>query len=56
MNATDTIPARTWTESELAAIGSARELEIVSRRRDGSLRPFVRIWAVRHGDDIYVRS
>lgn len=46
----------TWTATELARIGAADELQISSRRRDGSLRRFVTIWAVRHGDDIYVRS
>jgi hypothetical protein len=49
-------PAGTWTDEELERIGSADELEIASRRGDGTLRRFVRIWAVRHGDDIYVRS
>ncbi len=45
-----------WTADELARIGRATELQIASRRRDGSLRPFVTIWVVRSGDDIYVRS
>jgi hypothetical protein len=45
-----------WTADELARIGRADELKIASRRTDGSLRPFVTIWAVRVGDDIYVRS
>jgi hypothetical protein len=45
-----------WMEDELARIGRATELEISSRRRDGRLRPFVTIWTVRSGDDIYVRS
>src|SRR5690242_11297833 len=27
-----------------------------SRRADGSLRPYVTIWVVRAGDDLYVRS
>jgi hypothetical protein len=45
-----------WTADELAKIGTADELQITSRRRDGSLRPFVTIWVVRSGDDIYVRS
>jgi hypothetical protein len=45
-----------WTPDELARIGRATELQIASRRRDGSLRPFVTIWVVRSGDDIYVRS
>jgi len=45
-----------WTADELAKIGKADELQIASRRRDGSLRPFVTIWVVRWGDDLYVRS
>ncbi len=45
-----------WTEEELAKIGKAMELQITSRRRDGSLRPYVTIWVVRSGNGIYVRS
>lgn len=46
----------TWTSEELKKIGSAEELQIASLRKDGSLRPMRIIWAVRLGDDIYVRS
>jgi hypothetical protein len=45
-----------WTPDELTRIGKADELQITSRRRDGSLRPYVTIWVVRSGDDVYVRS
>lgn len=45
-----------WSADELAAMEREDELEIASRRRGGSLRPFVTIWFVRHGDDLYVRS
>jgi hypothetical protein len=45
-----------WTVDELARIGKADELQITSRRSDGSLRPYVTIWVVRSGDDVYVRS
>jgi hypothetical protein len=45
-----------WTPDELERIGRATELQIASRRADGSLRPFVTIWVVRNGDEIYVRS
>ena len=45
-----------WTADELAKIGKATELQIASRRSDGSLRPYVTIWVVRSGDDRYVRS
>ena len=46
----------TWTDEELRRIGAATELQITSRRPDGSLRPYVTIWTVRAGDDLYVRS
>ena len=45
-----------WTSDSLAKIGNAEELAIASRRSDGSLRPFVTIWAVRVEEDIFVRS
>jgi hypothetical protein len=45
-----------WTSDELAKIGNAEELELASRRRDGSLRKPVTIWVVRVGDDLYIRS
>ncbi len=45
-----------WTAQELQQIGDATELQISSRRADGSLRPDVTIWVVRTGDTIYVRS
>jgi len=45
-----------WTSDELSRIGTAEELEISSRRRDGTLRAPVTIWVVRHGDELYVRS
>ncbi len=46
----------TWTADELTRIGEADELRISSRREDGSLRPFVVIWVVRVGDELFVRS
>jgi hypothetical protein len=46
----------TWTDDELRRVGAAAELQIASRRDDGSLRPYVTIWTVRAGDDLYVRS
>jgi hypothetical protein len=45
-----------WTADELDRIGDAEELQLASRRPDGSLRPFVTIWVVRAGDDVFVRS
>lgn len=46
----------TWTEVELNRIGTAEELGLASQRRDGSLRPYVTMWVVRSGDELYVRS
>jgi hypothetical protein len=45
-----------WTSEELTRIGTATELQIASRRRDGTLRKPRTIWVVRVGDDLYVRS
>ena len=45
-----------WTSEELSRIGQAEELQIASRRPDGTLRRYVIIWVVRVGDDLYVRS
>ncbi len=45
-----------WPAAELERIARADELQIASRRRDGTLRPYVTIWAVRVGGDVYVRS
>jgi hypothetical protein len=45
-----------WTGDQLNKIGSAEEVQIASVRPDGMLRNTVTVWAVRHGDDLYVRS
>jgi hypothetical protein len=45
-----------WTSEELSRIGRAAELRVASRRPDGSVRPYVTIWAARCGDGIYIRS
>lgn len=45
-----------WTPEELGAIGTSDELNLQSRRGDGSLRDPVTMWVVRHGDDLYVRA
>lgn len=45
-----------WTEEELGRIGEATELRLASLRRDGTLRPYVTMWVVRAGDELYVRS
>jgi hypothetical protein len=45
-----------WSGPELAAVAAATELQVASRRRDGTLRRYVTIWVVRAGDDVYIRS
>ena len=45
-----------WTSDELDRLGRATELQLASRRPDGSLRPFATIWVVRAGDNLFVRS
>jgi hypothetical protein len=45
-----------WTPDDLDRIGRTTEIQLASRRPDGSLRRFVTIWVVRSGDGIYVRS
>jgi hypothetical protein len=55
INAGD-MPMTTWTVEELRRIGDAEELELGSARTDGSLRPYVTMWVVRAGDELYVRS
>ena len=42
--------------TSLSASAPPKSFQISSRRTNGSLRPFVTIWTVRYGDDIYVRS
>ncbi|HET6478811.1 MAG TPA: DUF2255 family protein [Actinoplanes sp.] len=46
----------TWNDDELSRIGGADELQVSSRRTDGTLRPYVTIWVVRDGDDLFIRS
>jgi hypothetical protein len=45
-----------WSDDELRRVGDAAELELASRRPDGSLRPYTTMWMVSVGDDLYVRS
>jgi hypothetical protein len=45
-----------WNNDQLERIGQAEELHVSSYRRDGTLRRWTPIWAVRVGDDLYVRS
>jgi quercetin dioxygenase-like cupin family protein len=39
-----------WTDDELRRVGDATELQLASRRSDGTLRRFTTMWVVRVGD------
>ena len=45
-----------WKTEQLDKLGRAEEVQIASIGRDGALRKPVTVWAVRHSDDLYVRS
>jgi hypothetical protein len=45
-----------WVPDQLDHIGAADELEITTRRPDGSLRGWVPTWVVPVDDDLYIRS
>jgi hypothetical protein len=45
-----------WASDKLDRLGKAEEAQIASVGPDGTLRKPVTIWAVRHSDDLYVRS
>jgi hypothetical protein len=45
-----------WSPAELQEISAARELQIASRRGDGTLREWVPIWVVSTGGLVYVRT
>jgi hypothetical protein len=48
--------AASWTAEELRRIGAAHELQIASRRADGTLRRWVPIWVVSTSEQVYVRT
>ena len=45
-----------WTKDELTKMGRAEQIDIAVRRPEGRLRNRVTVWAVPHGDALYVRS
>ncbi|TCM44497.1 DUF2255 family protein [Kribbella sp. VKM Ac-2568] len=47
---------RAWSSEELQRIGGTTEVQVSSERGDGTVRPYVTIWIVRVGDELYVRS
>ncbi|MEV4236194.1 DUF2255 family protein [Nocardia sp. NPDC050408] len=45
-----------WTPAQLDTIERVDEIGISSLRKDGTLNTPRTIWAVRDGDDVYIRS
>lgn len=45
-----------WTNDQLDRLGRAEEVHIASVGSDGTLGKPVTVWAVRYGNDMYVRS
>jgi hypothetical protein len=45
-----------WIPAELQEIDASHELQIASRRADGTLRQWVPIWVVSTGGLVYVRT
>jgi len=45
-----------WSDEDLERIGDAGEIDIATRRADGTLRKPRIVWVVRLGDSLYVRS
>jgi hypothetical protein len=48
--------AAVWSAAELKGIDAAGELQIASRRVDGTLRRWVPVWVVSTGGQVYVRT
>ncbi|MEZ5323364.1 MAG: DUF2255 family protein [Microthrixaceae bacterium] len=46
----------TWTPDQNRQIGSSTELDLASRRPDGSLSGYTTMWVVEVDDEVYVRS
>jgi len=45
-----------WKSDQLVKIAAVEEVQIAAIGRDGTLGKPTTIWAVRHGDDLFVRS
>lgn len=46
----------TWHGDQLSRIADSEELQITTRRPDGTQRRWTPIWVVRVGDALYIRS
>jgi hypothetical protein len=45
-----------WSADELSTIDRSGEVDVATRRSDGTLRAARIVWIVRHDDAVYVRS
>jgi hypothetical protein len=45
-----------WSAEQLESISRSGELQIATRRTDGTLRSWIPIWVVCVGDEVYVRT
>jgi hypothetical protein len=45
-----------WSPEQVERIGRAQELQIATRRADGTLRRWVPIWVVCVGEQVFVRT
>lgn len=45
-----------WSEEQVEAIANPQEVQVASRRADGSLRKPTIIWIVGDGDRLFIRS
>jgi hypothetical protein len=45
-----------WTQTELDRIGHAEDLQLASGGDDEVLSPYVTMWVVRVGEELFVRS
>jgi len=50
------VTGSTWSTEDLRLIAASGELEIAARRADDTLRPWLPIWVVCAGEQVYVRS
>ena len=49
-------PMTTWNPSDIRALTSPQEVQVVTRRPDGTLRSPRTIWIVGDGDKVFIRS
>src|SRR3954447_8511651 len=49
-------PMSAWTPEQAAALTAPQEINVATRRADGSLRGRRTIWIVGHDDRVFIRS